>query len=152
MDNRRLVLVGQQSAAQELSRMCMHECLHWCVERGSEGGLVPHTPAHGHVSYPRKGDSPVLFIHRLPPCVPLTRFSVHFSVEEHTLPGPNGQHQQLLVTPRLNCSVPTEVLSLICKAKIKLQPYHKQYLASTLHIPFSYHVVSGKSVHQNPFN
>lgn len=58
-----------------------------------EAARVPRTPAHTHLSNPRKGESPVLFIRRLPSCVPLTCFSIHFSLEERALalaPAPNS--------------------------------------------------------------
>lgn len=85
MDNRQLVLDWTTECDMSWT-VCTRMNAYIGVFRGVvKAVLVPRTPAHGHLSYPRKGESPALFIHRLPPCVPLTRFSVHFSVEEHTL-------------------------------------------------------------------
>lgn len=52
--------------------LCKHECLYSIgvfLEGLCGAECTPCTPtiAHGHLTHPRKGESPALFIHRLPP-------------------------------------------------------------------------------------
>lgn len=80
--NKQLVLVRRVSECDMSVSARMNACIG--VFGGSVGRFVPHTPTLDHLSHPRKGESPVLFIHGLPSCVPLTCFSINFSGEEHT--------------------------------------------------------------------